>query len=117
MTVWLKLSEKDLQLSAVFVVTVFFQGKRSRRDLKFSTAGPIRSGGQACLSRGPGPDKVPLELAIHPAENMGQTDWSFSDQALRQHGILRDVDVLRESSGYFPAPEVPRSSSRASPRP
>ena len=37
MTVWLKLSEKDLQLSAVFVVTVFFQGKRSRRDLKFST--------------------------------------------------------------------------------
>ena len=37
MTVWLKLSEKDLQLSAVFVVTVFFQGKRSRRDLKFFT--------------------------------------------------------------------------------
>ena len=41
MTVWLKLSEKDLQLSAVFVVTVFFQGKRSRRDLKFSTEGGI----------------------------------------------------------------------------
>ena len=39
MTVWLKLSEKDLQLSAVFVVTVFFQGKRSRRDLKFFTRG------------------------------------------------------------------------------
>ena len=38
MTVWLKLSEKDLQLSAVFVVTVFFQGKRSRRDLKFFTS-------------------------------------------------------------------------------
>ena len=35
MTVWLKLSEKDLQLSAVFAVTVF-QGKRSRRDLSFS---------------------------------------------------------------------------------
>ena len=36
-TVWLKLSDKDLQLSAVVVVTVFFQGKRSRRDLKFFT--------------------------------------------------------------------------------
>ena len=29
MTVWLKLSEKDLQLSAVVVVNLFFQGKRS----------------------------------------------------------------------------------------
>ena len=38
MTVWLKLSEKDLQLSAVVVVTVFFQGKRSSRDLKFFTS-------------------------------------------------------------------------------
>ena len=37
MNVWLKLSEKDLQLSAVVVVTLFFQGKRSRRDLKFFT--------------------------------------------------------------------------------
>ena len=36
MTVWLKLSEKDLQLSAVFVVTVFFQGKRSGGTLSFS---------------------------------------------------------------------------------
>ena len=36
MTVWLKLSEKDLQLSAVFVVTLFFRGKRSRRTLSFS---------------------------------------------------------------------------------
>ena len=38
MNVWLKLSEKDLQLSAVVVVTLFFQGKRSRRDLKFFTS-------------------------------------------------------------------------------
>ena len=37
MNVWLKLSEKDLQLSAVVVVTLFFRGKRSRRDLKFFT--------------------------------------------------------------------------------
>ena len=36
MTVWLKLSEKDLQLSAVVVVTLFFQGKRSGGTLSFS---------------------------------------------------------------------------------
>ena len=38
MNIWLKLNEKDLQLSAVVVVTLFFQGKRSRRDLKFFTS-------------------------------------------------------------------------------
>ena len=40
---------------------------------------------------------------------------SFSDQAFRQHGILGDVDVLRESSGNFPAPEVPRQFSESFP--
>ena len=99
--------KKDLQLSAVFVVTVFFQGKRSRRDLKFhGRADPFR--GQACLSEAQARDKVPLELAIHPAENMGQTDWSFSDQALRQHGILREcrraegIERILSSAGGAP---------------
>ena len=49
MTVWLKLSENDLQLSAVFVVTVFFQGKRSRRDLKFSTVMANHIQSKACV--------------------------------------------------------------------
>ena len=49
MNVWLKLSGKDLQLSAVVVVTLFFQGKRSRRDLKFFTASYAPLQGQTRL--------------------------------------------------------------------
>ena len=50
MNVWLKLSEKDLQLSAVVVVTLFFRGKRSRRDLKFFTR--CRDASPRCLLEG-----------------------------------------------------------------
>ena len=103
MTVWLKLSEKDLQLSAVFVVTVFFQGKRSRRDLKFFThvTGNFRM--NVCFTHNATGNHWKLEQTHleDPLGNLhmepGNCQKPNRNQSVSLFSLLKGVDILLHS--------------------